>query len=97
MGRSADPEAYEYIASYSRYEKLKPHPYPAVLATTSVADDRVGYREPAKWIARLRAYDTSKSPKMLHAEIQDGKWWSGRPAFNSPTDDAVLCHRDLRR
>ncbi len=67
-----DPQAYDYIASYSPYENVHKTAYPVVLATTSVADDRVGYWEPAKWIAKLREYDTSKNPKLLHAEIEGG-------------------------
>jgi oligopeptidase B len=60
---------YDYIASYSPYDNVEHKAYPPVLATTSVADDRVGFWEPAKWIARLRADDTSRSPKMLRVEM----------------------------
>lgn len=60
---------YDYIASYSPYDNVTAQHYPPVLATTSVADDRVGYWEPAKWIARLRALDTGNSPKMLRVEM----------------------------
>ncbi len=53
-------------------------PIHAVLATTSVADDRVGFWEPAKWIAKLRANDTSHSPKMLCVEMGGHGGSSGR-------------------
>jgi oligopeptidase B len=65
----ASKAAYANIASYSPYDNVKKQAYPPVLATTSVADDRVGYWEPAKWIARLRADDTSHTPKMLRIEM----------------------------
>ncbi len=67
-----DPKAYDYIASYSPYDNVRPQHYPPVLATTSVADDRVGYWEPAKWIAKLRACDTGRNPKLLQVEMEGG-------------------------
>jgi oligopeptidase B len=67
-----DPAAYDYIASYSPYENVAPKAYPSVLATTAVGDDRVGYWEPAKWIAALRARSTSGKPMLLHTEMAGG-------------------------
>ena len=67
-----DPAAYDYIASYSPYENVSAKAYPPVLATTSVADDRVGYWEPAKWIAKLRAKSTSGNPMMMHVDVEAG-------------------------
>lgn len=49
-----DPEVYRYMKSYSPYENVGDHPYPKILATTSLNDTRVLYVEPAKWTARLR-------------------------------------------
>ncbi|KAJ1496325.1 prolyl oligopeptidase family-domain-containing protein [Baffinella frigidus] len=50
-----DKAAYEYIRSYSPYDCLEPRAsYPNVLATGGLADPRVTYWEPAKWVARLR-------------------------------------------
>jgi len=49
-----DPEAYQYVKSYTPYENLRPVAYPAILATTSLNDTRVFYVEPAKWVAALR-------------------------------------------
>jgi oligopeptidase B len=51
----ADPEVYDYIASYAPYDNVAPHPYPPILAETSLNDTRVLYVEPAKWVAKLRA------------------------------------------
>ncbi|PXA84200.1 S9 family peptidase [Nostoc sp. 3335mG] len=67
-----DPKAYDYIASYSPYENVGAKPYPPVMATTAVGDDRVGYWEPAKWIAALRARSTSGRPMLLHTEMAGG-------------------------
>ena len=48
-------EVYAYMKAYSPYENVADQDYPAILAVTSLNDTRVLYREPAKWIARLRA------------------------------------------
>ncbi len=63
---------YDNIAGYSPYDNVTAQPYPPVLAATAVADDRVGFWEPAKWIARLRASSTSGAPMLLHTEMSGG-------------------------
>jgi oligopeptidase B len=68
----ADVADYDNIASYSPYENVAARPYPPVLATTAVADDRVGFWEPAKWIARLRAKSSSGAPMLLHCAMSGG-------------------------
>jgi oligopeptidase B len=64
--------AYKVIAAYSPYDNIAPKPYPAVLATSGLADPRVTYWEPAKWIARLRANTTSDRPIMLKMNMDSG-------------------------
>ena len=54
------------------YDNVAPKPYPAVLATSGLADPRVTYWEPAKWIARLRANTTSDRPIMLKMNMDAG-------------------------
>jgi oligopeptidase B len=68
----SDPAAYDYIASYSPYENVRRQAYPATLATTAIGDDRVGFWEPAKWIANLRRRSTSGKPMLLHTETAGG-------------------------
>ena len=54
----AEPDVYATMRSYSPYDNVAPSPtgrFPQVLATAGLADPRVGYWEPAKWVARLRA------------------------------------------
>jgi oligopeptidase B len=48
-------EVYQYMKEYSPYENVAAVSYPPILARTSVNDTRVGFHEPAKWVARLRA------------------------------------------
>ena len=50
-------EAFGWLAAYSPYENVRPASevtYPAILATAGLNDPRVGFHEPAKWVARLR-------------------------------------------
>ena len=68
----ADPAAYDWIASISPYENVTRRRYPPILATTSVTDDRVGYWEPAKWIAKIRALSSSATPAMLTVAMSGG-------------------------
>ena len=52
-----DPDAYGWMKAYSPYENVASRSagaYPAILATTGLNDPRVGFHEPAKWVARLR-------------------------------------------
>ena len=56
-----DPHAFHTIFSYSPYENVRPQDYPAILALTGIADPRVLYWEPAKWVARLRDRRTGSS------------------------------------
>ncbi|HKA84292.1 MAG TPA: S9 family peptidase [Acidimicrobiales bacterium] len=69
---AADAEAYRYMRSYSPYENVGGHPYPAILATAGLNDPRVSYHEPAKWVARLRATATGGAPVLLKVEMGAG-------------------------
>ncbi len=61
-----DPEAYGWIRSYSPYENIRSDvAYPAILATAGLNDPRVGFHEPAKWVARLRDLVTGASATSL--------------------------------
>jgi oligopeptidase B len=54
-GDPADPDDEAVLSSYAPYENVRPVPYPAMLVTGGWFDPRVGFHEPAKWVARLRA------------------------------------------
>jgi oligopeptidase B len=50
-------EAYGWMKAYAPYENVASATgaaYPAILATAGLNDPRVGFHEPAKWVARLR-------------------------------------------
>ncbi len=57
-----DPVAYETMRAYSPYdnvrstdERANPVRYPPLFVTAGLHDSRVGFWEPAKWVAKLRA------------------------------------------
>ncbi|MBS2540070.1 S9 family peptidase [Catenulispora sp. NF23] len=67
-----DPEIYGYMKGYSPYENVANVQYPAILALTSLNDTRVGFHEPAKWIARLRAEAGGEQDFLLKTEMDAG-------------------------
>ncbi|MBV9203972.1 MAG: S9 family peptidase [Actinobacteria bacterium] len=66
-----DPEVYAYMKSYAPYENVTGQAYPPIFALTGLNDTRVGYHEPAKWIARLRAAGRG-GPFLLRTEMEAG-------------------------
>ena len=74
----ADAAAYGWLRGYSPYENISPaieRTYPALLATAGLTDPRVGYHEPAKWVARLRDLGHGTDPErpvLLKVEMGAG-------------------------
>ena len=66
-----DPAVYAYMKGYSPYENVRDQAYPPILAVTSLHDTRVLFREPAKWVARLRAAARG-GPFLLKTEMTAG-------------------------
>ena len=58
-------EAFERIRSYSPYDQVTDSQYPPVLVTASLADPRVAYWEPAKWVAQLRSVSPASTENVL--------------------------------
>jgi oligopeptidase B len=67
-----DADAFAVIRSYSPYDNVRAQPYPAILALAGLADPRVTYWEPAKWVARLRRLKTTDSALMLRTNLDAG-------------------------
>ena len=67
-----DPAAYAYMKAYSPYDNVRPAAYPAMYVTAGLNDPRVGYWEPAKWVAKLRATKTDDNPLVLRTEMGAG-------------------------
>ncbi len=67
-----DKDAYELIASYSPYENVKAQAYPHIFAEAGLTDPRVTYWEPAKWVAKLREFNTSDNMILLKTNMGAG-------------------------
>ena len=73
-----DEDIYRVMKSYSPYDNIRaadsagvPVRYPDILATAGLSDPRVGYWEPAKWVARLRAANPDNRV-LLRVELDAG-------------------------
>ena len=63
---------FRTILSYSPYDNLSAKHYPAILAMGGLADPRVTYWEPAKWVARLRSTMIGGGPVLLRTNMGAG-------------------------
>jgi oligopeptidase B len=73
-----DPAIYAVMKSYSPYDNVRtedeggrPVRYPDILATAGLSDPRVGFWEPAKWVAKLRAANP-ENKVLLKTELGAG-------------------------
>lgn len=81
-------EIFDVMASYSPYENVPATTLPPVLATTGLHDPRVGYWEPAKWVARMRDV-ADGGPFLLKTEMGAGHGGpSGR--YDAWRDEALV-------
>jgi oligopeptidase B len=68
-GDPRTPEDFTYMLSYSPYDNVPLGPRPDLLVTGSLNDTRVMIREPAKWVAKLRATQSDDSVVLFRAEV----------------------------
>ena len=71
-GNPNDKLYYDYMLTYSPYDQVGAHAYPAMLVTTGLHDSQVQYFEPAKWVAKLRALKTDSNPLLFKINMDAG-------------------------
>jgi oligopeptidase B len=65
-------DAYDYMLSYSPYDNVKATAYPHLLVTAGLHDSQVQYWEPAKWVAKLRAFKNDDHRLLLKTNMEAG-------------------------
>ena len=71
-GNPATREYYDYMLSYSPYDQIERKAYPAMFVGTGLWDSQVQYFEPAKYVAKLRAYKTDNNPLLFRTIMEAG-------------------------
>jgi oligopeptidase B len=71
-GNPNEKEAYDYMISYSPYDNVEKKSYPNILATGGLNDSQVGFQEPTKWVAKLRAMKTDNNITLLKINMKSG-------------------------
>jgi oligopeptidase B len=71
-GDPREKDAYDYILSYSPYDNIGAHDYPALYVRTGLSDGLVSFHEPAKWVAKLRATKTGNAPLVFETDVHAG-------------------------
>lgn len=71
-GDPREKRYYDYLLSYSPYDNVGTHDYPALYVSTSLNDSQVQYYEPAKWVAKLRALKTDSRPLLFKIDMDGG-------------------------
>lgn len=71
-GNPHEKAAYDYMNSYSPYDNIERKHYPTMLVTTGLNDSQVMYWEPAKYVAKLRAFKTDQNTLLLKTNLGAG-------------------------
>lgn len=71
-GNPQKKKEFKYILQYSPYENVKAQDYPRMAFYAGINDKNVGYWEPAKMVARLRALKTDNHPLILNTGMNAG-------------------------
>jgi len=71
-GNPNDPQAFEYMLSYSPYENVRAQDYPHIFVRAGLNDLQVPYWDPAKWVAKLRATKTDSNRLLLITNMGAG-------------------------
>jgi oligopeptidase B len=68
-GNPKEKPAFDYMLTYSPYDNIEAKAYPNMLVRTSFNDSQVGYWEPAKYVAKMRALRTDHNTLILKTNM----------------------------
>ena len=68
-GNPKEKPAFDYMITYSPYDNIVAKAYPNMLVRTSFNDSQVGYWEPAKYVAKMRALRTDHNRLILKTNM----------------------------
>ncbi len=71
-GNPQDPQAFDYMLSYSPYDNVEAKAYPHLYVKAGLSDLQVPYWDPAKWVAKLRALKTDDNRLVLVTNMGAG-------------------------
>ena len=83
-GNPAIKTHFDAMMSYSPYDNVTAQSYPPMLVTAALNDSQVGFHEPAKWVARLRATKTDNNELLFVTSMNSGH--SGKPGRFGPDE-----------
>ena len=63
---------FEYMMKYSPYDNIEENEYPSILVTAGLWDSQVQYYEPAKYVAKLRDFNTGENPVLMKVNMSAG-------------------------
>jgi oligopeptidase B len=75
-GNPNELDAYKDMIAYSPYDNVVEQDYPSILVIAGLNDPRVGYWEPAKWVAKLRDKKTDENLLILKTHMGAGHFSS---------------------
>jgi oligopeptidase B len=81
---------YDYMMRYSPYDNITRRAYPAMLVRTSYNDSQVMYWEPAKYVAKLRAYKTDRNLLLLKVNMDPAGHGGQSGRYNRLRETAFL-------
>ncbi|MDK4716016.1 prolyl oligopeptidase family serine peptidase [Rhizobium sp. CNPSo 4039] len=90
FGDPSQEQPFRNLLSYSPYHTIKQgEDYPAILATTADADDRVVPAHTYKYIAALQAAELGSKPRLVRIETRAGH------GAGMPLDKVIAQHADM--
>ncbi|PYE41342.1 prolyl oligopeptidase [Rhizobium sp. PP-F2F-G20b] len=90
FGSPAEERHFHNLMSYSPYHTIRQgKDYPAILATTADADDRVVPAHTFKYIAALQSADLGEKPRLVRIETRAGH------GAGMPIDKVIAQHADM--